>query len=330
MDFSVAKKEKSAMYNMLLQFLSAIACIALPSDTIGSADILFSIGINALDALSTVPLKQHHQLHIFCDTGGTWPPDFNEFILSMSEEIPSEIWCKNNGASGMPLSKQKILFFGSKIQKAFQESKRFINNTLNRLWKNFPKELPSGITKSSMLFSVRQQAWPVEALELAKVSVRRNHNRVNKDAKFHISEQTEEIERNASLKPFKENWFPASWLVFVYLGLPTGSPNIHFSSGDVESVLNKKDEILKIRDLSSKMSRRIIDSTTAASFISPDNKKMKTEVHNISISRPKESHIVLLEKKIALMKDMNLSEELIRINQHHLLELYDNEMKDVI
>ena len=67
------------------------------------------------------------------------------------------------------------MFMGSKLLGAFNLCKRHINNALNPIWNTLPEAIPSGVNKATLLHWVRSKAWPVEAQELAKLSVRKKY-----------------------------------------------------------------------------------------------------------------------------------------------------------
>lgn len=147
---------------------------------------------------------------------------FVEYMKMMMEESPSNAWLKANRCRLASPEKLKIIYFGSRVLKAWEDSRRFINNVLNPIYKRVPETIPSGLQTADVMYWIRVQAWEAEAIERAKAAVRRQHSREQEGQanpkKFQLVEHMEVVHQKSKEMAFKENWFPKCWLVFIFHG----------------------------------------------------------------------------------------------------------------
>ncbi len=116
------------------------------------------------------------------------------------------------------------------------------------------------------------------------------------------------------------SWCPSCWLVFVYLGIPSGEASIHFVSSKVSGVRLGLDNI---RELGAKSNRRAASELQEG----PENtKKVKQNpsrseiVHKMEISDV-QAKIEMLRLLISTLQSMNADPEDIRSAQKQLVTL---------
>ena len=252
----------------------------------------------------------------------TWPEGFMDYYVKFSTAVPDPTWCATNGVAAFAMPRKILVFCGSKIQKCFGEAKSFINSTLNTLWHKLPSPIPSGFQKYMFLYYVRMMCWPTVAIKRAANNHRQNNRKVAGGPKYNSKDPAvvEAIQKIASEKLFVNSWYPSCWLVFVYLGMPSGDAGIHFVSSKVSGVRLGLDDI---RELGAKNNRR------AASELQdgPANtKKVKQNpsrseiVHKMEISDV-QAKIEMLQLLISTLQSMNAAPEDVRSAQKQLVTL---------
>ena len=71
-------------------------------------------------------------------TGNSWPEGFPGYMEEMMAENPTKVWFKANRVRLASPEKLKTIYFGSRVQKSWEDFRRFINNVLNPIWKRVP------------------------------------------------------------------------------------------------------------------------------------------------------------------------------------------------
>lgn len=210
------KKDKEK-FPFFYNFVACLTALGISPNATTEQGLWELYGTGALEVLQNYPKKEHTRRVIFRNLHNkTWPEGFVEYMTQKYGEVPSADWCAKQRITDYSEERKKQIYFGSKMHTAFQTIKRHINNVLNPIWNTLPEVIPSGVTKSTLLYWLRSKAWPTEALELAKGSIRQKRFKQLKSTK--LEDFAEEVTIHANKRMFKPVWFPDSWLVFVYLG----------------------------------------------------------------------------------------------------------------
>jgi hypothetical protein len=246
----------------MFHYFAAIVGLSASTKTMSTTQLHEHFTMNATSILRTLPSQARFLNGIFASiTGNTWPEGFVDYMTAMQGESPSNAWIKANRVRLTTSDKVNVLYFGSKLLKSWEESKRFINNVLNPIYKRVPSPIPSGLQSADVLYWTRVQAWEAEALERAKAAVRRQFCRDQEGRedpkKFQLVDHMEEVHRKSREMSFKENWFPKCWLVFVFHSLPAPHAERAFQLLSGISTDTPKRSLEEVVASSSAMNRRL-------------------------------------------------------------------------
>jgi hypothetical protein len=259
---------------------------------------------------------------------------------------PTGDYISRNRLHDKSAEEQNIHRIGKEIKDRHDLCKKEINGLCNPLWIPTNK-LPSGVTEYQYLLFMRQQLWPKKAIELATFSVKTELKRSNPGNLFSKADMSNHILERSENYPFDKDWYPEWWLVFLFLGLPSGPNNVRksFMSGKA-AVINSSLE--NIRDLQKKGVRRGIDKllssppTTPAISSGEKRKQVDLTIHynvdsmkavnrdnkrqrKITNLKSRISFLQLLGKDITDPNFYELVQQIIKLEEEEFAEL-DNEM----
>jgi hypothetical protein len=127
----MANCSKAQIMEYMFYYYSAIVGLSASTNTMSTAQLHEHFSLNATSILRTLPNQARFLNGIFASiTGNTWPEGFPEYIAAMQDESPSNAWIKSNRVRLTTPDKIKVIYFGSRVLKAWEEVKRFINNVL--------------------------------------------------------------------------------------------------------------------------------------------------------------------------------------------------------
>ena len=338
----MANCSKAQLMEYMFYYFSAVVGLSASTNTMSTAQLHEHFSLNATSILRTLPNQARFLNGIFASiTGNTWPDGFVEYITAMQDEYPSNAWIKSNRVRLTTPDKIKVLYFGSRVTKAWEETKRCINNVLNPIYKRVPTPIPSGLQRADVMYWTRTQAWESEAIERAKAAVRRQFSRDQEGRedpqKFQLTEHMEEVHRKSKEMGFKENWFPKCWLVFVFHGLPAPPEEraVQLLSGMTTDTPKRRYE--EVSANSSAANRRLAreldaDGSCGGSTGDRNSKRQRGDdriiQHNVYVH---ESSDTLLDRRIhtsmarleLLTKMYPDDHERVRVAREELLQLYD-------
>lgn len=306
-----------------------------------------NFALTAKRQMELIPKQIKHMegvLHNFPNQ--TWPSDFAKYVANLQEEEPSQKWCKANSLGLAIPQARKTAYFGYRVMKAWEDCKRIINNVLNPIWNRVPAgPLPSGVQPADVLYWVRRESWTAEAIERSKVSARQKHSRSIRDnptaPKFNVHEHMEAIEAIAKDKPFKDNWFPKMWLVFVYMGLPSPNPVSQLCSGLAPSSPKTRLEEVCASNKTNRRLARDLDTPSSSEAASvagsepPRKRSRASNEHELTV-HIEESEGAVIQRKINglvlyinKMKELGGSPSRIHDAEEALLNLLERSYLDV-
>ena len=212
------------MHDCLFNFVCCVAGESLTKATLGGVELLKQYKIQFDLAIQTASKRAEF---INCILAffphNDFDDSFKRYVIDLSNRSPGEKFIKSKKLSDSDSEVQKTVFFGETIRLRHKDAKKEINNFVNPLWIE-PSKLPSGFNRSSLLYSIRKRLWPKKAFDLAKLSVQKEFSRTNKgtNIKFRLDRSIEQVKAKITEKVFDINFYPSWWLVFIYLGRPTG------------------------------------------------------------------------------------------------------------
>jgi hypothetical protein len=340
-DLIMKVSSKTQIMDYMFHYLCACCAFSASSSTMSTAQLHDHFCLVGSSLVQNMPKQEKHINGIFASLpGSTWPNGFPEYMSMMEAEAPSNSWLKANRCRLACPDKIKKLYFGSRVLKAWTETKRFINNVLNPIFKRVPSSLPSGLQKADVMYWIRVQAWEAEAMERAKAAVRRQFNRAQEGLaepkKFQLTEHMESVVQKSKEMGFKENWFPECWLVFVFFGLPSARPAVQLSSGmgvpnsatNLEAVMTNSSAVNRrlARELDESPTVRSTDGSTSG----PSSKRQRiSEVKHVVVVQDNadtqlDRRIKAAESKLELLSKMFPdTHQRVRDAREELLNLYD-------
>jgi len=346
---AVHASSNNKIHACLFSLLATLTGLGVTNAAVTETELWRQFAIGASHVMANFHTKESTINGIFQNLpDNTWPTGFAEYVTKLSQMQPSALWCTQNSASTLIPTAQQLLFYGSKLSQAFKDNKTGINNTLNQLWNCLPAITPSGLTNSTKFNWVRKQAWPTEALIVAKASVRqiigremlRRKNEGLPTTKFNMNDHADLLATEMGKREYKDTWFPTCWLSFIYYGLPSGDSRACFISGSV-ALARTNTSLLINRNISGlgKEARRAIDSLQEPTTpVTPKRQKTSpgesTKQVQVTFSTVKSTNsmdslnaakmrIDALKMKVDLLQQLGCPQEEIRRANMDLLAALD-------
>lgn len=326
----LGKRDQNERNAIFFSLLSTVVGLGVTTNATTENEMFLLFATGATQAMESFHLKEYTTTVIFASTDhNTWPPGFVDFLSMKQADAPSDKWCVDRGIAEKSDNVKKLHYYGHRLLTSFKAAKTYICNVLNPIWNLLPAIVPSGVLQSTLFDWLRSRAWPSEATEMVKNTIRQKHKRMYPNAKYNQDNYAEEIADGISKCIFSPLWFPEHWLVFIYYGLPSKTPYPQFISGSV-AIAKQVSELGSLRAISGigKKVRRANDEVENETRSPSTSKKSKgsdsepsakhhTHTHTVTTSTDKVS---LYKMKIDTLVALGASAEKITEARLQLLE----------
>jgi len=252
---SISPAGRKTLNKILINFICCLATESFDSTTMNTFDQMIKLATSFEMWKDCIHLKSEFANGVLRCFKNKVLPDF----FHIDFPSPTANYIKKNKLQNKSPEEQMFYRMGEEIKTRSDLCKREINSLANPLWIN-PDKFPSGVSVYQYLHFLRQQLWPSKAWKLALYSVKSELKKNQPDKNFSRAEMNDVIlERCQNNYPFDADWYPDWWLVFIFLGFPSGPDHVRpgLMSGNLN---NNKTSFEKIRDKSTKVVKNGIDN----------------------------------------------------------------------
>lgn len=109
----------------MFYYLAACCAFSASPNTMSTSELYDHFYLVTESIVRNAPSQERFLNGIFASTpGNTWPDGFLNYVTMMMDEVPSNAWLKANRMRLMAPTQLKKIYFGFRVLKAWEESKR--------------------------------------------------------------------------------------------------------------------------------------------------------------------------------------------------------------